>query len=344
MAAVGSTGDKKKEDLHCEACFEELSSVHLGIRCLQNHHLCTDCSQTFVGTVLSGGVTYIPVKCQRCKTEVTSASFERQLTEPQRKEYLSLVVVAAAMAAGVDLDQIVLNCARCKYAEVREARPEDVLFVHCQKEGCQATTCFYCAELMPDVEDGGSYASQEQADEVLVKHLACAEWGIMRAQANRAIERGSLNRCPGCGLAGQKDDNCTHMTCVKCQCQWCYVCGRDVSAIGFYPHNANWSEDEQKCPMYFTEVSDVDDTWPEDDSAALQLFHYVRTIAALRILRDHIGRDKMTRLIALYPGTFAGFNLQHIMTGRADGAASKEPCELASSRFSSKIMRQFVVD
>ncbi|KAL6864189.1 hypothetical protein J3F83DRAFT_742860 [Trichoderma novae-zelandiae] len=37
--------------------------------------------------------------------------------------------------------------------------------------------------------------------------------------------------CPGCGWAIEKNDGCSHMTCVKCNHQFCYECGADHRRI-----------------------------------------------------------------------------------------------------------------
>ncbi|TFA99438.1 hypothetical protein CCMA1212_008746 [Trichoderma ghanense] len=37
--------------------------------------------------------------------------------------------------------------------------------------------------------------------------------------------------CPGCGWAIEKNDGCSHMTCVKCKHQFCYECGADHRQI-----------------------------------------------------------------------------------------------------------------
>ena len=79
--------------------------------------------------------------------------------------------------------------------------------------------------------------------------------------------------CPGCKLAGRKDDACTHMTCTKCITEWCYVCGLDVKSCDkeapreggrvndIYLHNKDWEINEKRCPMYLTKILEVDLHW-----------------------------------------------------------------------------------
>ena len=79
--------------------------------------------------------------------------------------------------------------------------------------------------------------------------------------------------CPRCDLKGRKDDACTHMNCVKCGCDWCYVCGLAVDACDkappregrdendLYLHNRNWETNYRRCPMYLTQILEVDLNW-----------------------------------------------------------------------------------
>ena len=79
--------------------------------------------------------------------------------------------------------------------------------------------------------------------------------------------------CPGCGLAGRKDDSCTHMNCVMCEEIWCYICGKQESELDkadpnrtIYGHNVGWeTQPQRRCPMYFFAISDVDSRWPREE-------------------------------------------------------------------------------
>ena len=49
-----------------------------------------------------------------------------------------------------------------------------------------------------------------------------------------------------------------------------------------YNHNEEWYENEKRCPMYLTQISEVDDKWSEEDQACLDLFHKIKTLGLLR--------------------------------------------------------------
>lgn len=130
-------------------------------------------------------------------------------------------------------------------------------------------------------------------------------------------------RCPGCGLSGLKDEACTHMTCDKCQTVWCYFCGLDQvhadkegGADNIYQHNRKWYSTEGRCPMYLTEISQVDDRWPEEDEECLEFFHRKRAIRLLRDFVNEIKVDNYKKLVEIFPqcGEGAGFSLEDILT------------------------------
>ena len=59
----------------------------------------------------------------------------------------------------------------------------------------------------------------------LESHFECAELAPSKAIWDKALENGAKVPCPQCGVGGQKDNACTHMTCVKCHTRYCYLCG-----------------------------------------------------------------------------------------------------------------------
>jgi len=134
-------------------------------------------------------------------------------------------------------------------------------------------------------------------------------------------------RCPGCQLAGRKDDACTHMTCTKCSTEWCYVCGLDVEScdkeaprVGgrvndIYLHNRDWEMNEKRCPMYLTQILEVDLHWLgenweenatnedfEDDEKCLDYLHRFRTIKLLQQVLKKIGKSAFISTFVEFDG------------------------------------------
>ncbi|KAL7822269.1 hypothetical protein V8C26DRAFT_390525 [Trichoderma gracile] len=53
----------------------------------------------------------------------------------------------------------------------------------------------------------------------------------MEEEMSRITVGMTTKPCPGCGWAIEKNDGCSHMTCVKCKHQFCYECGADHQQI-----------------------------------------------------------------------------------------------------------------
>ena len=68
--------------------------------------------------------------------------------------------------------------------------------------------------------------------------------------------------------------------------------------------------------MYMTEISQVDDRWPEDDQECLEFFHRKRAIRLLRDFVEEITVENYKKLIEVFPqcGDGSGFTLEEIQS------------------------------
>ncbi len=104
------------------------------------------------------------------------------------------------------------------------------------------------------------------------------------------------------------------MICVKCYSTFCYFCGLSVDACdkesetqNIYGHNADWPTNEKRCPMYLTEIADVDEEWPDGDEESssvddecLNYFHKLKILALLRAVFQTNSRDEIERVERKY--------------------------------------------
>ena len=64
------------------------------------------------------------------------------------------------------------------------------------------------------------------------------------------------------------------MNCPRCATEWCYVCGLSVQNCDkaspdtpdrpvndIYLHNRGWELNDKRCPMYMTQILEVDTAW-----------------------------------------------------------------------------------
>ena len=170
--------------------------------------------------------------------------------------------------------------------------------------------------------------------------ITCAQLRLPKAIFEEAIECGGKMCCPKCHLAGRKDDACTHMSCPRCSTPWCYVCGLSVAdcdksaplpgdTVGseIFLHNTDWETNEARCPMYLTQIIEVDPEWLgqdwretatdqdfDDDNQCLEYFHRWQTIKRLQQARTNMGAENFELLFVHFASVRnCGFGLEEIM-------------------------------
>ncbi|KAF5007540.1 hypothetical protein FDECE_6131 [Fusarium decemcellulare] len=70
-------------------------------------------------------------------------------------------------------------------------------------------------------------------------------------QSKATVSR-TTKPCPGCGWAIEKNDGCSHMTCIKCKHQFCFECGADHRDI----IKGDNSVHEDTCPFHPNNLQD----------------------------------------------------------------------------------------
>lgn len=202
----------------------------------------------------------------------------------------------------------------CGYMEIRTDKP--VLW-WCQV--CKRGECQVCNQDLPschahmDLKILCSSTQEEnlELNKLLQPHvIGCASLREAKHKVDMALDTGQKMPCPGCGLAGRKDEACTHMGCPRCHTSWCYLCGFSFDecdkkpprlgqpANDIFLHNTDWETNPRRCPMYLTQILDVDPAWlgqdwdvgdEVDDDRCLAHFHRWRTIELLQEVREQIG-------------------------------------------------------
>jgi len=289
--------DKKKTI--CGACNSELEPDHSGIQCIQAHHFCPECSVNIVKLFFSDPHSYIPLRCVQCHIELNPSVFERQLTNEQL-EFYNTNMLFLLWEKELNADERFDHCPFCSYGVIRAK--DDSLIFYCQHPDCGKTSCLVCRKACPKFSS--FYGTDEQIEE-MDRHFRCIELAKDKAIFDQALEAGQKVSCPNCNLSGMKDDACTHMTCPTCSQLWCYFCGKKVEDCdkqpngnsGIFDHNRDWNRNVNRCPMYLTQLVDIDTAWPDgDEELCLMRFHRIRSLRLLREVYNQLGEQRMNVL------------------------------------------------
>jgi len=297
--AKGKGAEKEETCCVCQCEFTVRGDSGEGLCCPSSHHMCSECTGVYVKSILGDLEASYPPKCPMCRGEMPTNHFESQLNTKQQTH-----VRAFAAQRALKPDQCLAKCPQCEHFEVQRA-PGDCLW-WCGS--CGEGTCFVCNASLP--------ASIQKYDIDHSPHALCKKLRFVKAKVDAAIEEGGRMECPSCGLAGRKDDACTHMTCPRCTTTWCYICGLSVHECDkvaprpgrpvddIFLHNQDWEVNEKRCPMYMTQILEVDlhwlgDDWEnrasdedfDDDDKCLDFFHRFKTIKALQAVCDDVGPE-----------------------------------------------------
>jgi hypothetical protein len=314
--AAASKGEKKKT--FCGGCNIELEADHTGIQCIQAHHFCTDCSVHIVNLFFSDPQHYTPLRCVQCHVELNPGVFERQLTQEQLTFYQQHMLILVWAKELLDDDERLDNCPFCNFAVIRSIHDTNILY--CAHPECSKVSCLICRKACPKILD--DYGNDQEIAE-MEKHFKCALLADDKHKFDQYLELGQKVPCPNCGLAGMKDDACTHMTCPTCSQLWCYFCGKKVEDCdkaqnginGIFDHNHNWDKNPNRCPMYLTQIVDLDNRWPDsNEELCLVMFHRNRSLRLLREVYHLLGEERINELDQHFNIlTTCGFTLDEIL-------------------------------
>lgn len=252
----GKGADEREEEFSiCNSEFTVQGDGGVAFCCPISHYMCNECAGIWVNSVVSDLDSSFPPKCPMCKALFSQDLFVRQLTTSQQNSFKTHVA-RTSLKEGEEL----LECKGCGLFEVVSDDPVLWWCPHC--------SCGACRVCNKDLPPGVSKCDIDKSP-----HKKCVELREPKRLIKQAIEEGSKMRCPGCQLAGRKDDACTHMTCTKCSTEWCYICGLNVKSCDkeapqegkpvndIYLHNRDWEINEKRCPMYMTSILEVDLHW-----------------------------------------------------------------------------------
>jgi hypothetical protein len=321
----GKGGEKEETCAVCQCDFTVSGDSGEGISCPSSHFLCSECSGVFVQSILNDLEASFPPKCSMCRAEIPCETLERQLNATQMEIWNEFITMRALAES-----ERMHKCEACGYFEIRTDRP--VLW-WCSM--CHVGACQVCHKELPCQAEDEEAGMDPHRAELLNPHvIGCASLRDAKEAVDQALDLGSKMQCPGCGLAGRKDDACTHMACPRCHTSWCYVCGLSVErcdkepprpgrpADDIFLHNVDWEGNEQRCPMYLTQILEVDPDWlgegweggdDVDDDTCLAHFHRHRTLKLLQEVRAGVGAETFEQVWLHFDSVRnAGFDIDDV--------------------------------
>ncbi|CAB9511898.1 IBR domain [Seminavis robusta] len=334
---ITTTGNNEKLCASCHAHSPHYKCSRCQITCLAcpgSHFMCTECTGVYVKSVLSDLESSYPPKCSMCKAHFDLGHFERQLTSKQQLQ-VQLFAAQRKLLPGQEL----MQCSSCNALEIVTPTKKAPLVLWWCKV-CFHGTCVVCQKALPLACQKGAVNTAKHS------HELCLRFHHVKTAMEQALEKGSKMACPGCGLAGRKDDACTHMTCPKCETKWCYVCGLDVHQCDKAPprrhrendedddvddiflHNQDWQYNPARCPMYLTQILEVDLGWMgenweanardedfDDDERCLDYFHRFQTIRLLQQVRAEVGTKEFDAAFEAFDSLRnSGYTLEEIIS------------------------------
>lgn len=209
------------ETFYCGICLEnqavgdmfEVSSCDQK----QSHKFCTDCVEGFVISQVNSAATIVSCPgfqpgcngvietdairavVQRSGDDTLTAKFERFLAMSKSENFREC---PRALADGSGL------CNHpCTTATVLNPK------IVCQK--CEYEYCFIHSNAHP-----------EEQCEVYSKRV------LKEEQTNQKFIDDTTKHCPACHAATYKNGGCNHMSCQRCNADWCWLCNKEMKGGG----------------------------------------------------------------------------------------------------------------
>eukprot|EP00927_Polykrikos_kofoidii_P002885 TRINITY_DN11153_c1_g1_i1.p1 TRINITY_DN11153_c1_g1~~TRINITY_DN11153_c1_g1_i1.p1 ORF type:complete len:550 (-),score=55.40 TRINITY_DN11153_c1_g1_i1:91-1740(-) len=221
MSTLGSVPFKAPTPtFFCPICLENVTVAKratLDACCWDTHATCQDCLRTYLELRVNEG----RVDDLRCPCSSNEGACGAAATRDELKQLLAASTFEkferfSLMRSNPQLRACPL-CQRLRAPEMKD----DAMGSEVYCSDCDIYFCYY---------HSNAHARGPEA---------CAEYerSIVRQQLLDAGMYGA-KACPRCGAMTQKASGCNHMTC-RCSADWCWVCRRQLSNVGWHYNPAN---------------------------------------------------------------------------------------------------------
>lgn len=205
--AVGIAPEPAKT-FNCPFCLENVRQeerVVLAACGNESHGVCRECmGHYFKRLVTDGRVTKI--ECHICGASAASSEILKLTDADTLRKYERFHKMRQ--------DHTVRECPKCSTLCSPATDEDDNPLEEMLCDECGEEFCYYHSNAHPG--------------------MPCAEYRKRMAREEQIAEQGALRNtkaCPECGVRTEKTGGCNHMTCQRCNANWCWVCGMKLDDV-----------------------------------------------------------------------------------------------------------------
>ena len=305
---------KEDEPLICLGCLKKKDDKDLGIECGGGHYIHGEsCLRKYISSQFENGKTNF--KCpNNCAHEFPNERMEALMTEEEMVQYNKFAYVLD--------DEIFFGCPFCDFGAVYQ-RDDVPLFFFCERPQCKKMSCTVCHKECVFISKNQNYDEDEEEEtkeadnKDAERHFLCEELAPLKKKVEDAILEGNTNSCPKCKFkVGRKDEKCNQINCINCGIQWCYCCGKALDDVGGMPHlfsGNDWQIEKKNCPAWLKEFHEKDQTWPDDDSKAVDEYHREKILYCLQNVILSMSDDDRKRVWKNFPESVYPYKLEDVL-------------------------------
>ncbi|KOS22601.1 Uncharacterized protein ESCO_002233 [Escovopsis weberi] len=185
---------------------EEFPSSPVTKACTHSPRTCFECIETSILADFMSNY-WTDIRCPECRELLEQADIDLYADEDTRERYTRLAENAALSQSP--------NFVLCTYPGCNTGQ------IHGPGGAAPIVTCTMCDHRM---------CFRHRSD--WHEGFTCEQWDQRREQLKRQMEERQsewllatlCKACPGCGWAIEKDQGCSHMTCLSCKYEFCWDC------------------------------------------------------------------------------------------------------------------------